>query len=105
RTTYLELPRITVIDPHARSLEGVIRVRAPEIDACAQFHFIEGMIGSEAIAPDAEALGRRIAEGGPVTTAYVCLRGDAEALSAAAMLQSLLRTVELGRPPIFVRLR
>ncbi len=105
RTTYLELPWITVIDPHARALEGVIRVRAPEIDACAHFNFIEGMIGSEAIAPDSIVLGKRIAEGGPVTTAYVCLRGDAEALSAAAMLQSLLRSVDIGRPSIFVRLR
>ena len=33
RATYLGLPRITIIDPHAKALEGVLRVRAPEIDA------------------------------------------------------------------------
>ena len=40
-----------------------------------------------------------------MTAAYVCLSVDAEALSTAGMLQSLLRAVDVGQPRIFVRLR
>jgi hypothetical protein len=105
RTTYLDLPSITVIDPNAKALEGVLRVRAPEIDACAHFTFIEGIFGSQGVAPDPTRLGQALAEAGPVTAAYVCLHLDAEALSTAGMLQSLLRAVDIGQPKIFVRLR
>ena len=105
RTTYLGVPSITVIDPNAKALEGVLRVRAPEIDACAHFTFIEGRFGSQGVAPDANRLGLALAEAGPVTAAYVCLHLDAEALSTAGMLQSLLRAVDIGQPRIFVRLR
>ena len=105
RTTYLGLPSITVIDPDARALEGVLRVRAPEIDACAHFTFIEGRFGSQGVTPDANSLGQALAKAGPVTAAYVCLHLDAEALSTAGMLQSLLRAVNIGQPKIFVRLR
>jgi hypothetical protein len=35
----------------------------------------------------------------------VCLANDAAALSAASMLQSLLRSIDVAAPPIFVRLR
>ncbi|MFI4933947.1 MAG: RyR domain-containing protein [Caulobacterales bacterium] len=105
RTTYLELPRITVIDPQAKALEGVLRVRAPEIDACVQSLFIEGEIGGRAVSPDPTKLARAVAEAGPITAAYVCLATDVDGLSAAAMLQSLLRAVDLTGPPIFVRLR
>lgn len=105
RTTYLGRPRITVIDPQARALEGVMRVQAPELDACADIHFIAGRIGSEAIEPDAEGLAEAIAVGGPVTCAYVCQHVDADAWASAAMLQALLRNADLNQPPIFVRLR
>jgi hypothetical protein len=105
RTTYLDLPRITVIDPNANALEGVLRVRAPEIDACAHFTFIEGSFGSKGVSPDSGKLGQALAKAGPVTAAYVCLNIDAEALSTAGMLQSLLRAVDVGQPKIYVRLR
>jgi hypothetical protein len=105
RTTYLELPRITVIDPQARALEGVLRVRAPEIDDCADSLFIDGEIGGRAVRPDPQTIARDLAAGGPLTVAYVCLTDDVSALSAAAMLQSLLRAVDIDQPPIFVRLR
>ena len=105
RTTYLDLPSITVIDPNAKALEGVMRVRAPEMDACANFTFIEGIFGSQGVAPDVAGLGKAIEKGGPLTAAYVCLHLDAEALSTAGMLQSLLRAVDVGQPKIFVRLR
>lgn len=105
RTTYLAAPCITIIDPDAKALEGVMRVRAPELDQCAKFTFIEGRIGTHGVEPHAGVLGRAIADGGPVTAAYVCRPVDAEALSTAAMLQSLLRAVNVGEPPIFVRLR
>jgi len=105
RTTYLERPRITVVDPSAKALEGVMRVRAPELDACAEFAFIDGMIGTHGVEPDSAELGRLIAEAGPVTAAYVCRHVDSEALSAAGMLQSLLRAADVAEPPIFVRLR
>jgi len=105
RTTYLGLPRITVIDPQARALEGVLRVRAPEIDACAQSHFIQGEISGRAVHPEPAKIAQAIAEGGPLTAAYVCLATDLEALSAAAMLQSLLRSIDIEPPPIFVRVR
>ena len=52
RTTYLELPRITVIDPQAKALEGVLRVRAPELDHCADTLFIDGEIGGRAVRPN-----------------------------------------------------
>lgn len=104
RTTYLGLPRITVIDPAARALEGVMRVRAPELDACADFAFIEGAIGPHGVEPGAEALSRALADGGPVTAAYVCRPIDAEALGTAGMLQSLLRAANVVEPAIFVRL-
>jgi hypothetical protein len=105
RTTYLAPPAITVIDPGAQALEGVLRVRAPEIDACAQFTFIEGVIGTHGVEPAAAELGAAIAAAGPVTAAYVCRHLDSEALSAAGMLQSLLRVADVSEPPIFVRLR
>jgi hypothetical protein len=105
RTTYLALPRITVIDPQAKALEGVLRVRAPEIDACAESVFIEGEISSRAVHPDPAKIARTIAEAGPLTCAYVCLATDVDALSAAATLQSLLRSIDLDAPPIFVRVR
>ena len=105
RTTYLAAPRITVIDPDAKALEGVMRVRAPELDQCAEFTFVEGRIGTHGVEPHANVLGKAIADGGPVTAAYVCRPIDAEALSTAAMLQSLLRAVNVGEPPIYVRLR
>jgi hypothetical protein len=104
RTTYLGLPRITVVDPQAKALEGVMRVRAPELDACAEFTFIEGALGTQGVEPDIAALSRTIAAGGPVTMAYVSRDADTEGLSAAGMLQSLLRASDLGEPPIFVRL-
>jgi len=105
RTTYLGPPRITVVDPNAKALEGVIRVRAPEIDACAQFNFIEGVFGAHGVEPCSTDLGKVIAEAGPLTAAYVCRHIDSEALGAAGMLQSLLRAAEVEEPPIFVRLR
>ncbi|MFI4976841.1 MAG: RyR domain-containing protein [Caulobacterales bacterium] len=105
RTTYLALPRLTVIDPQARELEGVLRVRAPEIDACAQCLFIEGEVSGRAVHPGPSVIAKAIADGGPITAAYVCLSTDVEALSAAAMLQSLLRSIDLDAPPIYVRVR
>ncbi|HEY2480914.1 MAG TPA: RyR domain-containing protein, partial [Caulobacteraceae bacterium] len=105
RATYLALPRLTVIDPNARSLEGVLRVRAPEIDACAETRFIEGAVSGHALHPEPQTIAEALAEGGPVTAAYVCLATDTGALSAAAMLQSLLRSIDLEAPPIFVRVR
>lgn len=104
RTTYLGLPRITVIDPAAKALEGMMRVRAPELDACADFTFIEGAIGSHGVEPDIAVLGQAITAGGAVTVAYVCRDVDAEGLSAAGMLQSLLRAIDLDESAIFVRL-
>jgi hypothetical protein len=105
RTTYLEKPRITVIDPQARALEGVLRVRAPEIDDCAECVFIDGEIGGRAVRPRPAEIARDISAAGPITAAYVCLATDVDALSTAAVLQSLLRAVDIATPPIFVRLR
>ena len=105
RTTFLGLPRITVVDPNAKALEGVLRVRAPEIDACAEFSFIEGAIGAQGVSPDFAELGAEIGQAGPLTAAYVCLHVDSEALSTAGMLQSLLRAANVAPPTIFVRLR
>ena len=105
RTTYLELPRITVIDPDAKALEGVLRVRAPELDHCAETLFIDGEIGGRAVRPNPAVIARGLAAGGPLTVAYVCLTDDVGALSAAATLQSLLRAMDIDQPPIFVQLR
>ena len=105
RTTYLEKPRIVVIDPAAKALEGVLRVKAPELDHCAECLFIDGQIGGWAVRPGPAEIGAQLALGGPLTAAYVCLGDDQGALSAATMLQSLLRSVDLPHPPIFVRLR
>ena len=105
RTTYLAIPHLTVIDPQAKALEGVLRVRAPEVDACAQSQFIQGEISGRAVHPDPKVIAKAIAEAGPITAAYVCLSTDVEALSAAATLQSLLRSIDLDSPPIFVRVR
>jgi RyR domain len=105
RTTYLALPRLTVIDPAAEALEGALRVRAPELDACAECRFIEGEVGGRAVRPDPGDIARALAGAGPITAAYICLADDASALAAAAMLQSLLRALDIGAPPVFVRLR
>ncbi|MGA0602144.1 RyR domain-containing protein [Caulobacter sp. KR2-114] len=105
RTTYLEKPRITVIDPQARALEGVMRLRAPEIDECAEFVFVAGRVASEAIEPDAASLTGIVQAGGPMTAAYICLAEDAAVLASAGMVQSMLRSVGIARAPIFVRLR
>jgi len=105
RTTYLAPPRITVIDPMAEALEGALRVRAPELDACADCRFVAGEIGGRAVRPDPVAIARELADGGPITAAYVCLADDTTALSAAAMLRALLRSVDIAAPPIFIRLR
>ncbi len=105
RTTYLDVPQITVVDPHAKALEGALRIRAPEIDACVHLNLIEGRIGSEAVEPEADELVAGIRSVGPVTAAYVCLKSDTEALAAAAMLQALMRRNGVSGIPIFVRLR
>jgi hypothetical protein len=105
RTTYLAPPRITVIDPMAKALEGVLRVRAPELDACADTAFIDGEISGRALRPGPGVIAADIAAAGPITAAYVCLSQDAAALSAAATLQALLRAMDITPPPIFVRLR
>ena len=105
RTTYLDLPRITVIDPAAKALEGVLRVRAPELDQCADSLFIDGEIGGRAVRPNPAVIARDLAAGGPLTVAYVCLTDDVGALSAAATLQALLRAMDIEQPPIFVQLR
>lgn len=105
RTTYLALPRITVIDPAARALEGAIRVRAPELDECAEAVFIQGRVGTQGVEPGLDLLLGAISAGGPVTAVYVCRSGDADNLGAAGVLQSLLRLSNLGDPPIFTRLR
>ena len=105
RTTYLSPPRITVIDPQAKALEGVLRVRAPELDQCADSLFIDGEIGGRAVRPNPAVIARDLAAGGPLTVAYVCLGDDVGALSAAATLQSLLRAMDIDQPPIFVQLR
>jgi hypothetical protein len=105
RTTYLAAPRITVIDPMAAALEGALRVRAPELDACADFCFVAGEIGGRAVRPDPATIARDLRDGGPITAAYVSLADDTTALSAAAMLQALLRSLDVAAPPIFIRLR
>lgn len=104
RTTYLEMPMITVIDPLASALEGVMRVQAPELDECAKINFIDGKVDSRGIAPGAEQLGVKIRSSGQVTCVYICLHRDDEALGAASMIQSLLRTADMAQPPVFVRL-
>lgn len=105
RTTYLGLPRLTVIDPMAAALEGVLRVRAPELDACAEHRFVTGEISGRAVQPEPAAIAGALNDGGPLTAVYVCLADDPAALSAASMLQSLLRSLDIEAPPIFVRLR
>ena len=80
-------------------------MRAPEVDACAECVFIEGEIGGRAVRPPPSEIARNISAAGPVTAAYVCLATDVDALSTAAVLQSLLRAVDIATPPIFVRLR
>jgi hypothetical protein len=104
RTTFLGLPQITVIDPAAAALEGVMRVRSPELDACASFTFIPGSLGTHGVEPGIAELTQRIAAAGPVTVAYVCRDEDSEALGAAGVVRSLLRGGDIGQPPIFVRL-
>ena len=105
RTTYLALPRLTVIDPMAGALEGVLRVRAPELDECAEHRFVAGEISGRAVRPEPASIAGALADAGPLTAAYVCLADDPATLSAASMLQSLLRTLDIEAPPIFVRLR
>jgi hypothetical protein len=80
-------------------------VRAPELDACAEHRFVTGEIGGRAVRPDPAAIAAALADGGPLTAAYVCLADDPAALSTASMLQSLLRALDIDAPPIFVRLR
>jgi hypothetical protein len=105
RTSYLETPCITVVDPDARALEGMMRVRAPELDACATFRFVTGAIGAERIEPEPLKLRERLTELGPLTLAYVCRAVDSDCLGAAGMLQSLLRSADLTLPQLFVHLR
>jgi hypothetical protein len=83
----------------------VLRVEAPELDRCAECVFIDGAIGQGAVRPAPAEIGAAIKAGGPLTTACVCLGDDGAALSTAAILQSLLRGVDVAQPPIFVRLR
>jgi len=105
RTADLDLPNITVIDPAAAALEGVMRARAPELDACARFTFIQGAIGTDGVAPAIGVLLRRIDDAGPITAAYVCRSHDTEGLGTAAMLQIVFRSTAHPDPRIFVRLR
>ncbi len=105
RTTYLAAPRLTVIDPAASALESAWRVRAPEIDACAECAFVEGQVGARAVRPTPGEIAAALSGGGPITAAYVCVGDDSGALDAAAMLQALFRWVSIAAPPIFVRLR
>jgi hypothetical protein len=105
RTSDLDLPNITVIDPAAEALEGVMRARAPELDACARFTFIRGGVGTDGVEPAVGALLRHIDDCGPVTAAYVCRSHDTEGLGTAAMLQIMFRSTAHPNPRIFVRLR
>ena len=105
RTTYLGLPRLTVIDPIAAALEGVLRVRSPELDACAEHRFVTGEVSGRAVRPEPAAIAGALADGGPLTAVYVCLADDPSALSSGLMLQSLLRSLDIDAPPMFVRLR
>ena len=105
RTTYLEMPAVTIIDPRAEALEGVLKARVPELDECAHFTFITGQVGTESVTPDPGVMAKAVADVGPLTAAYVCLRSDASALGAAAMLQSVLRRQNVRHPDIFIRLR
>jgi hypothetical protein len=105
RTTFLAPPRITVVDPMAAALEGALRVRAPELDACADCRFVGGEIGGRAVRPDPATIARDLASGGPITVTYVCLADDTTTLTAAAMLRALLRSLDIVEPPFFVRLR
>ena len=105
RTADLEPPNITVIDPAAGALEGVMRARAPELDACARFTFIQGAIGTDGVEPAVGVLLRQIDDAGPITAAYVCRSHDTEGLGTAAMLQIMFRSTAHPAPRIFVRLR
>ena len=105
RTAYLDKPCITVVDPDARAMESMMRVRAPELDACAAFRFVSGAISTERIEPDPRQLHERLTELGPLTLAYVCLAEDSACLGAAGMLQSLLRSADISVPHLFVHLR
>ena len=105
RTADLDLPTITVIDPAAAALEGVMRARAPELDACARFTFIQGAIGTDGVEPATGVLLRKIDDAGPITAAYVCRSHDTEGLGTAAMLQIVFRSTAHSNPRIFVRLR
>jgi hypothetical protein len=102
RTAFLDRPSLTVVDPDARALESMLRVRAPELDECAQFRFVPGAIGVE---PDPARLGQMLSEHGPLTLAYVCLADDSQSLGAAGTLQSLLRAADLPIPHLCVHLR
>jgi hypothetical protein len=105
RTAALDLPNITVIDPAAGALEGAMRARAPELDACARFTFIQGAIGTDGVQPPVSLLLRQIDDAGPITAAYVCRSHDTEGLGTAAMLQIMFRSTAHPDPRIFVRLR
>jgi hypothetical protein len=105
RTADLDLPNITVIDPAAEALEGVMRARAPELDACARFTFIQGTVGTDGVQPTVGVLLRQIDDAGPITAAYVCRSHDTEGLGTAAMLQIVFRSTAHPDPRIFVRLR
>jgi hypothetical protein len=105
RTSNLDKPCITVVDPDASAMEGMMRVRAPELDACASFQFVAGEIGTERIEPDPALLRDKLAELGPISMAYVCLSQDSNSLGAAGMLQSLLRSADITMPQLFVLLR
>jgi hypothetical protein len=104
RAVGLALPRLTVIDPQAGALESVLRVRAPELDDCCESCFVDGEIGSRSVRPGPVQIAEAIRAGGPITAVYVCLSEDAATLSAAVMLQSLLRSLDLSPPQIFARL-
>jgi hypothetical protein len=104
RTTFLAPPRIALIDPDAAALEAAFKVYAPELDRCADVDFIAGEVAGRAMRPSPEELARRIAAGGLLTAAYVCLPNGAAALSAAAMLGAFFRSEDVASPPIFVQL-
>jgi hypothetical protein len=102
-TSFLDAPRVTVIDPRANEIAASFAQRAPDLYLSADLRFVAPDHAHDVRALPLAAL-REAQADCPFTLAYVSLDSDARTIRAAVALQLRARRDGWPMGPIYARL-
>lgn len=91
-TTFLGIPRITLVDPRAAEIAASLAQRAPELAASAEIVFLTPEHGGHDVRALPMTELREAAAAAPFTLAHVALDTDLRTIECAVALQSRART-------------